>query len=100
MRSILCFLALAIAGCNDPLGPVDAADLARAERRWNQKRPASYTIEGRISCFCDPVIHYWTRITVRNDQVVAQEWAEPVPAVYQMVSLVQWSTVPGLFTTI
>jgi hypothetical protein len=100
LRPLLAVLALAVAGCNDPLGPVNTADLARAEKLWIQKRPASYTIEERISCFCDPVIHYWTRLTVRNDQVVAQEWAEPVPAVYQMVSLSQWSTVSGLFNTI
>lgn len=100
IRSLLGVLALAIAACSDPLGPVNTAELARAEKLWEQRRPASYTIEERISCFCDPVIHYWTRLTVRNDQVIAQEWAEPVPAVYQMVSLSQWSTVPGLFGAI
>jgi hypothetical protein len=100
LRPLLGVLALTIVGCSDPLGPVNTAELARAERLWEQKRPASYTIEERISCFCDPVIHYWTRLTVRNDVIVAQEWTEPVPAVYQMVSLSQWSTVPGLFMTI
>jgi hypothetical protein len=97
-RVALASVVVLAAGCGAGLTVPNRIELERAEKLWSEKRPAAYTLEERISCFCEPALNLWTRITVRDDKVVAQEWVDPAPAIFQPVSDMQrWATVPELF---
>jgi hypothetical protein len=75
----LCAIAL-IAGCSDyPLSPRDQQLLAQAKGKWANNGSLDYTVEARILCFCPGHLAVWTRLTVRDGNVVAADPLETPP---------------------
>jgi len=92
-------LTLACAG-DSPLAPGERRALDRAKALWESRRPAEYTYEGRVSCFCDPSLSIWTEVRVRGDSVIAATPLQLVPGSGTPAGPSAWRTVPGLFRAI
>jgi hypothetical protein len=88
-------LCLALAGCSSPTlleeGPYD-----RAMARWESAGPTDYTVEMRISCFCDPVLTNWNRVTVVGETITEVRDVES-GVLLPGESWLSWPTVDGLF---
>ena len=101
MRRVLLALLFTLVACGDgPLDPGERREIERARALWEQKRPASYTFEARISCFCDPAIAVWTELLVNGDQVMSVRPLQPLPSGLSGSKPEQWHTVNALFTLI
>lgn len=79
------------------LSAQEQLELANAERRWNERRPASYTYEVRVRCICPREAGPWTEVTVVGDSVVNTKPLSSDPGDLEQVSGLIWPTVPGLF---
>jgi hypothetical protein len=74
-------------------------EIANAERRWNDRRPASYTYEVRVRCICPRKAGPWAEITVVGDSVVNTKPLRSDPGDLEQLSGLTWPTVPRLFET-
>ncbi|HET9370570.1 MAG TPA: DUF6174 domain-containing protein [Vicinamibacterales bacterium] len=91
-------VVLTASACGGPVSP-SRSELARAEARWASAGIASYTAESRIHCFCPGHLAVWTRLTIRNNQVVETEPLEPLPP-GSFATPLGWQTVADLFDRI
>lgn len=97
-KQLLLMVTLALAAC-DSHGPFSAderRDLGNAEARWQASRPAHYSYEVQINCFC-ATAGIWASIEVRGDSVVAATEVNPQPG-NPPLPLGSWPTINGLFT--
>lgn len=87
---------LALASCTSP---TRTDELSGARARWAANGSTGYTVESRIQCFCPGHLAVWTRLTVHNNQIVATEPLEALPA-GATASTSGWQTVPQLFDVV
>jgi Family of unknown function (DUF6174) len=84
-RRTLLVLALLTSGCTgveDPLSRSETRAFISARARWNNSAVrTAYTYEFRQSCFCQPEITVWNRVTVIDGVVtdVRTERGDTVP---------------------
>jgi hypothetical protein len=79
---LVSFAALSGTACDDVFGIDDESDLERAQQRWADEGPASYTFVFGRSCFCGWETTRPARITVVNRVVVSRHYVDtgdPVP---------------------
>lgn len=89
-----------LAGCDDgPTEPSGELLLQEALERWAAHGGDSYTVEARISCYCIPYLHTWTRLTVEGGVVIEAEPLAP-PAGGDTTGLQGWRTVDEHFELI
>ena len=85
--------AALLAGCQEsPFGPGERRELERMHQQWNSSRPANYSMEIRLSCFCANALPEFTRLDIRGDSVVAAHSFTGDPAPIE-----GWPTVDDLF---
>ena len=97
----LIVVALVVGACSQsPVGTHEALEIARAEQRWTDHRPASYTYEVRVSCFCPPQLGGWTEVSVVGDAVVSVKSLTPALGHLEPLQLSAWPTVPRLFEVV
>jgi hypothetical protein len=73
---LLLLVALA-SGCDVvSAGPEDHSDFARARKRWEDNRPASYEFTLSIGCFCGPEIRRPVIVAVSGTSVVSRTYAD------------------------
>jgi len=91
-------IALVVGACSEsPLSTHETLEITRAEQRWNERRPPSYSYGVRVSCFCAPQLGRWTEVTVVGHAVVS---VKPLTAVLggpEPLPVNAWPTVPRLF---
>lgn len=99
-RTVLSAGILIAAACDssDIAGPRDIARLSAARARWEARPFADYSYEIRTLCFCPPEMSRWTRVSVRNDVVVAAEAVEPDG--FPITTLTLWHPVDSLFANL
>ena len=90
---------LAAAGCGGPLSPSQFFELERARARWESAAMTSYTVESRILCFCPAHLAVWTRLSIRDNQVIDAQPLEPLPP-GSFPTPAGWPTVTDLFDRI
>ncbi len=101
----LCFAVVVLSvACSGGMGPSDVKEFDRAaflqaRARWESTGITSYTVESRQMCFCPPHLHFWTRLTVRGNSVVAADPVEPLPSGISSQPG-GWRPVPELFALI
>ena len=102
MRVLHCAaVVICAAACSADIGPsgpkqFDRAAFVEARAKWQSAAIASYTVESRHHCFCPPHLNFWTRLTVRNGNVVEADPVGPLPSGISS-ELLGWRTVPELF---
>ena len=97
-------LVICCAACDDGVGPSDVKEFDRvaflqARARWQSAGITNYTVESRYACFCPPHLNFWTRLTVRGNNVVSADPVEPLPSNIPSPPA-GWRTVPELFALI
>lgn len=101
----VCLTAVAVlAAACDGIGPSGVKDFDRnafneARARWQAAGISNYTIESRNLCFCPAHLNFWTRLTVRGNNVVAADPVDPLPPNIPSQNL-GWQTVAQLFEAI
>ncbi len=73
--------------------------LEKAKGRWESAAITIYTVESRIRCFCPGHLAVWTRLSIRDNQVMDTQPLEPLPPGSPATSF-GWSTVTDLFDRI
>src|SRR6185503_15246452 len=99
MFVMLAIAPLAAGGCGGPLSPSQRSQLGRAQARWESAGIATYTVESRIRCFCPGHMAVWTRLSIRDNQVVDTQPLEPLPP-GSFATPLGWRTVTDLFDQI
>jgi hypothetical protein len=94
VSTLLLLLALRCSG-SDPLSPGELTALTRAEAQWKARPFADYSYEIMQTCFCPPESGRWTRVTVRQNLVVAAEAIEPDP-MFPTDRLTYWQPIDSL----
>jgi hypothetical protein len=96
--SVTIVVALGVtAGCGGgPLSPSQRSRLEKARARWESAGLTSNTAESRIRCFCPGHMAVWTRLSIRDNQVVDTQPLEPLPP-GSFATNFGWSTVSDLF---
>lgn len=87
---------LAAAGCGGPLSPSQRLQLENARARWASAGITNYTAESRIRCFCPGHLAVWTRLSIRDNQVIDTQPLEPLPP-GSFATPSGWRTVLDLF---
>ena len=95
----LAVVLLTVAGCGSPLSPTERSELEQAQARWASAGITTYTAESRISCFCPGHLAVWTRLSIRDNQVIDAAPLGPLPPGASAMT-VGWQTVTGLFDRI
>ena len=97
-KRLLLMMTLTLGACSSdgPFNTGELRDLANAEIRWQTSRPAHYSYEVQINCFC-PTAGIWARVEVRGDSIVTITDVNGQPGDPPLQPL-GWSTIDGLFT--
>ena len=89
-------LTLAASSSEGPFNIHEIRDLGNAEARWDASRPAHYSYEVQINCFCGTA-GIWARVEVRGDSIVALSDVNAQPGDPPLPQGA-WPTIDGLFT--
>ena len=96
-KRLLLMMTLTLAACSDsPFSADERRDLRNAEARWQSSRPAHYSYEVQINCFC-PTAGIWARVEVRGDSVLTITDVDAQPGDPELPRY-GWSSIDGLFT--
>ena len=99
--SHLIAIALVAGACSkSPLSKQERIEIDRAEERWNERRPASYTYEVRVICICPQEPGGWTEVKVVGDSVVSSKSLGPAAGGLEAQQKNSWWSVTRLFETV
>jgi hypothetical protein len=90
---------IGIVGLTSCTSPTRTDELAAARARWAANGATTYVVESRIRCFCPAHLSVWTRLSIRDNQVMTAEPLEPLPS-GAVASTSGWQTVTQLFDVV